>query len=108
MTNAITITVAMMIAAGLLAFAAMPLQALAQVSAGGTVGTPTKETDVDLSHMAEPELPDIPEPELPAIPELSDLPTPEVPTTAEPELPDIPEPELPAILELSDLPKPEL
>ena len=95
MTNTITITVAM-IAAALLTFVAIPLQALAEVTAGGKVGTfePSKTL------APETELSAIPEPELPAIPELSDLP--------EPELPDIPEPELPAIPELSDLPEPEL
>jgi hypothetical protein len=87
MTNTITITVAM-IAAVLIAFAAIPLQALAQVNAGGTVGTgkdiklpePPKVSvpETDLPVTAEPELPDIPEPEMPAIPELSDLPTPEL------------------------------
>ena len=118
MTNTITITVAM-IAAALLAFAAVPLQVLAQVSAGGTVGTEQEKSDIvdppkvsvpetELPVVAEPELPDIPEPEIPAIPELSDLPKPDLPATTEPELPDIPEPEIPAIPELSDLPKPEL
>jgi hypothetical protein len=38
MTNTITIAVAMF-AVALIAFAAVPLQALAQVIAGGTVGT---------------------------------------------------------------------
>jgi hypothetical protein len=132
MTNTLTITVAM-IAAALLAFAAVPLQVLAQVSAGGTVGTEQEKSDfaeppnvsvpeTDLPATATPELPDIPElsdlpkpdlpatatPELPDIPELSDLPKPELPVVAEPDLPDIPEPEIPAIPELSDLPKPEL
>ena len=124
MTNTLTITVAM-IAAALLAFAAVPLQVLAQVSAGGTVGTEQEKSDfaeppkvsvpdTDLPATAQPELPDIPEPELPAIPELSDLPKPDLPATAEPEIPAIPElplvaePELPDIPELSDLPKPEL
>jgi Cornifin (SPRR) family len=103
MTNAITITVAMMIAAAaLLAFTAMPLQAMAQVSAGGTVGTLTKETDLDLSDIAEPPKTSVPEPDIP------DIPKPDLSATAEPELPDIPEPELPAIPELSDIPKPEL
>ena len=85
-----------MIAAALLTFVAVPLQALAEVRAGGDVGTfePPKTL------APETELSAIPEPKLPAIPELSDLP--------EPELPDIPEPDLPAIPELSDLPKPEL
>jgi hypothetical protein len=102
MTNTITITVAM-IAAALLTFVAVPLQALAEVRAGGEVGTfePKKfAPDTELSA--------IPEPELPAIPELSDLPEPELPNIAQPELPDVPEPELPAIPELSDLPEPEL
>ncbi len=88
MTNTITITVAM-IAAALLAVAAVPLQALAQVSAGGTVGT-----ELDTSDIAEPPKVSVPETDLPA--------------TAEPKLPDIPEPEIPAIPELSDIPKPEL
>jgi hypothetical protein len=103
MTNTMTITVAM-IAAALLSFVAIPLQALAQVSAGGTVGT----VEPPKIPLPETELPNIPktelsapsEPELPAIPELSDIP--------EPELPDVPEPELPAIPELSDIPEPEL
>jgi hypothetical protein len=111
MTNTITITVAM-IAAALLTFVAIPLQALAEVRAGGEVGTfePSKTftPETELSAIPEPELPDVPEPELPAIPELSDLPEPELPDIAEPELPDVPEPDLPAIPELSDLPKPEL
>jgi hypothetical protein len=103
MTNTITITVAM-IAAALLTFVAIPLQALAEVRAGGEVGTfePSK------TFAPETELSAIPEPELPAIPELSDLPEPELPDIAEPELPNVPEPELPAIPELSDLPEPEL
>jgi hypothetical protein len=110
MTNTITITVAM-IAAALLTFVAIPLQALAEVSAGGTVGTlPAKGTGQEESDLTEPpkisvpesgpELPAIPEPELPAIPELSDLPEPELPAIPEPELPAIPEPEMPAIPEL--------
>jgi hypothetical protein len=85
MTNTISITIAM-IAATLLVLVAIPLQALALVSAGGTVGTG--------------EQPKISVPKLPAIPELSDIP--------EPELSDIPEPKLPAIPELSDIPEPEL
>ena len=88
MTNTITITVAM-IAAALLAFAAAPLQVLAQVSAGGTVGTEQEKSDI-----IEPPKVSAPETDLPA--------------TAQPELPDIPEPEIPATPELSDLPKPEL
>jgi hypothetical protein len=95
MTNTITITVAM-IAAALLTFVAIPLQALAEVRAGGEVGS----LDPPKISLPETELPTQPEPELPAIPELSDLP--------EPELPDVAEPELPAIPELSDLPEPEL
>lgn len=96
MTNTITIAVAMF-AVALIAFAAVPLQALAQVIAGGTVGTEL-----------EPPRNSISEQELPALPELSDLPNPDLSTTAESELPDIPEPELPALPELSDLPDPDL
>jgi hypothetical protein len=111
MTNTITITVAM-IAAALITFAAIPLHALAQVTAGGEVGT----VEPPKIPLPKTELPDIPktelsapsEPELPAIPELSDLPESELPDIAEPELPDVPEPELPAKPELSDLPEPEL
>jgi hypothetical protein len=113
MTNTITITVAM-IAAALLTFVAIPLQALAEVRAGGEVGTfePSKDNvgTVDSPKISGPEteLSAMPEPELPAIPELSDLPEPELPDIPEPDLPDVPEPELPAIPELSDLPEPEL
>jgi hypothetical protein len=96
MTNTITIAVAMLTVA-LLAFAAVPLQALAQVSAGGTVGTGLEAPRMSIS---EPELPHIPALELPAIPELSDLPNPDLSANAEQELPAIPE--------LSDLPNPDL
>jgi hypothetical protein len=73
MTNTIIITVAM-IAAALLTFVAIPLQALAEVRAGGEVGTfePPK------TFAPETDLSAIPEPELPAIPELTDLPEPEL------------------------------
>jgi hypothetical protein len=54
-----------MFAVALIAFAAVPLQALAQVIAGGTVGTEL-----------EPPRNSISEPELPALPDLSDLPDP--------------------------------
>jgi hypothetical protein len=56
-----------MFAVALIAFAAVPLQALAQVIAGGTVGTEL-----------EPPRNSISEPELPALPELSDLPDPDL------------------------------
>ena len=98
MTKTILITIAM-IAATLLAFVAVPLQALAEVRAGGEVGTldPPKITLPETEQPAKPEseLSAIPEPELPAIPELSDLPEPELPDIPEPDLPDVPEPELP-------------
>lgn len=100
MTNTITIVVAM-IAAMLFAFVAGPLQALAQVSAGGTVGTGT-DTQVlkpevsDLADAPKIAIPEL-EPDLSAIPDLSDVP--------EPELPDIPEPDLSAIPNLSDVPE---
>ena len=92
MTKTITITVAMIAAATIFTFAAIPLQALAEVSAGGTVGT---------SPVAPPKI-------LSPEQELSGIPEPRLPDIAEPELPSISEPELPAIPELSDLPQPEL
>jgi hypothetical protein len=85
MTNTISITIAM-ISATLLVLVAIPLQALALVSAGGTVGTG--------------EQPEISLPKLPSVPELPEI--------AEPEIPDIAEPKLPATPELSDILVPEL
>ncbi len=83
MTNTIMITVAMT-ATALLAFAAIPLQAIAQVSAGGTVGIGQELTT------KQPGLPKIPEPEVPAIPGLPDIAEPDLSATTEPELPTIP------------------
>jgi hypothetical protein len=68
MIKTITITIAMIAAETIFTFAAIPPQALAEVSAGGTVGT---------SPVAPPKILS-PEQELSAIPELSDLPQPEL------------------------------
>jgi hypothetical protein len=83
MANTIMITIAMTSAA-LLAFVAIPLQAIAQVSAGGTVGIGDELTT------KQPGLPKISEPEVPAIPELPDIAESDISATTELEFPTIP------------------
>ena len=72
-----------MIAAMLAALIAIPLQAQAEVIAGGDVGT------FEAEKITKPEIPTIPEFKLPAVaePELPDLPEPEIPKIPEPDLP---------------------